>query len=370
MILIGTDNGIYRWAEGSGWPVYHSLQDRSIAHLASPGGGVLIAVDTGGRVFESVNNGFDWRSIPLPAGAGRATALACRGETMPRIVVAARPLSIYSRAVGEPVPKARVDTGTGALSFVHRARSIARGATALIAPESRRRVATDPKTVALAGWTQLPVPAITSAPGGPAPEVRAFAIGTREPSPWYAAVSGAGLWRSLDGGVGWERCPGLPPAEVFAIRVPDERPASVYAASSDGCWYSTDAGLTWEDRSGGLEKARHVRALAVKPGAPDVLLAGAAPQAAAESNAAPRDGLGFSLYESSNGGKTWSQVKRGGPEVFEYDVIADIRHDPVAPENAIVALSSGELWATRNGGFFWTPLARQIHAARTLCPMA
>ena len=37
MILIGTDKGIYRWFEGSGWPTFHSLQDRAIVSLASPG---------------------------------------------------------------------------------------------------------------------------------------------------------------------------------------------------------------------------------------------------------------------------------------------------------------------------------------------
>ena len=34
MILIGTDEGIYRWFEGAGWPVFHSLQDRAILGLA------------------------------------------------------------------------------------------------------------------------------------------------------------------------------------------------------------------------------------------------------------------------------------------------------------------------------------------------
>src|SRR4051812_12198676 len=45
MILIGTDKGIYRWFEGCGWPIFHSLQDRAIVDLATPGGGVLAALD-------------------------------------------------------------------------------------------------------------------------------------------------------------------------------------------------------------------------------------------------------------------------------------------------------------------------------------
>ena len=30
MILIGTEDGIYRWFEGASWPVFHSLQGRRV----------------------------------------------------------------------------------------------------------------------------------------------------------------------------------------------------------------------------------------------------------------------------------------------------------------------------------------------------
>ena len=102
-------------------------------------------------------------------------------------------------------------------------------------------------------------------------------------------------------------------------------------------------------------------------GRDDKALNTAAPVPRSDSGAAPAGGLGFSLYESTNGGKTWSHVKRGYPETLLYDAITDIRYDPAAPENVIVALGSGELWVTRNGGAYWTPLARQIRAARVLC---
>ncbi len=138
----------------------------------------------------------------------------------------------------------------------------------------------------------------------------------------------------------------------------------LFAATSDGCWVSDDAGQTWADRSGGLEKARFLSALEVRPGEPDVLLAGVAPREVFAPQAEPAKGLGFSLFESANGGKSWTQVRRGFPELLERDAIADIRHDPTAPENVIVALASGELWVTRNRGAYWGPLARQIRAAR------
>ncbi len=138
-------------------------------------------------------------------------------------------------------------------------------------------------------------------------------------------------------------------------------------ATAEGCRVSTDNGQTWEDRSAGLENARHVAAIEVKPDNPDILLAGAAPRAPDAAGAAHVEGLQFALYESTNGGKTWTQVKRGFPEDIRHDVITDIRYDPVAPENVIVALGSGELWLSRFDRAYWCPLARQTKAARVLC---
>jgi len=189
--------------------------------------------------------------------------------------------------------------------------------------------------------------------------IQALVAGQGEKAPWFAAVIGAGLWRSDDSGGSWERCPGLPDA-VYAIRTTGADGETVVVATSNGCWLSADRGRTWEERNGGLDNARQVRALEVHPDDPSSLLAGAAP-------ATHHVGTQFSLYESADAGKTWTHVKRGFPDVLEYDTITDIRFDPAAPENAIVALDSGELWRTRNGGDWWEPIARQTRGARVLC---
>src|SRR5215212_1100148 len=111
MILIGTDGGIYRWFEGGPWPVFHALQDRAIVGLDSPGSGVLAALDGAGQVFESVNNGQDWRTIPLAQGAGSPTALAILDRPA-ALVLATRPLGLYRRAVGLAVPVAEEPPGS------------------------------------------------------------------------------------------------------------------------------------------------------------------------------------------------------------------------------------------------------------------
>lgn len=358
MILIGTDDGIYRWFEGLGWPIFHSLQYHAVVGLAAPGAGVLAALDRTGQVFESVNNGQDWHQVALPAEFGAPTALSA-WDSPAQIVLAGRSPSLYRRVVGTPQPQydepAPVGMGIGATLW-GRARTLAGGATAMVAPRSGvRTVRADRETARLAGWNRLGFPGKG--------EVRLLATGPGTPGSWFASVGSAGLWRSTNLGTSWQQCPGLP-AQVLALR---SAPGRLYAATSDGCWTSADDGQTWEDRSGGLENARYLSAIEVKPGAPDVLLCGAAPKAPDTSSAAPFQGHGFSLYESNNGGKTWTHARRGNPDVLQFDTIADIRHDPAAPENIVMAFGSGELWVTRNAGAFWMPLARQIRAARVLC---
>ncbi len=367
MILIGTDEGLHRWFEGSPWPIFHSLQGRSVLALAAPGGGLLAALDGGGRLFETTSNGMDWRPVPLPGGAGRPTALTIAG-TPGSILIATKSLGLFRRPLGvsaDPGGSPWEIARRLAPALVDRARSYAPKAVG----GARGVAATAPRpvgvsTVDLAGWTSLAAPGS----GGGTSEVRVLAASPGAETAWYAAVAGAGLSKSADSGASWARCSGLPD-DVYALRFAPGSPGLAFAATSDGCWISSDGGETWADNSEGLGEARHIRAIDVKPGEPQILLAGAAPKPGA-SGVAPRDGLRFALYESADGGKTWSHVKRGAPEDLRYDAIVDIRFDPAAPRNIAVALGSGELWCSRNGGEYWGPLARQMKSARALAATA
>lgn len=361
MIYIGTDEGIYRWYGGSGWPVFHALQDRSIVALASPGPGVLTALDRSGAVLETTDNGFHWRTLPLPASAGRGMGLAIAGSP-PSVIVAVKPAALFTRPIGAPVPKAppiRPSGGRLHTRVYHGGLELAGKATALVAPH-KVKPAPDFDTLRLCGWTPL------AAPEAPrttlAHEIRAIAT---DSTAFYAAVTGSGIWTSKDAGKGWSQSHGLP-SEVHAIRPVPGKPGLVWAATDDGAWFSADSGATWEDRSVGMEGYRHLRAIEVHPGSPDIVLCGASPRSSTEG-AVGRQGIDSALFETANSGKAWTRVKKSFPERFEYDTIADIRFDPSAPENALVALGSGELWITRNEGAYWCPIARQTKAARTVC---
>ena len=353
MMLIGADDGIYRWFEGGPWPVFHGLQGKSIANLVSPGGGVIVAADDGGRIWETTNNGLDWREVPRPGGAKRPSALAVWGAPG-EIVMAAKPLGLYRRPIGAPVgpPPPRLSDMPGLL-WQRTRRFRSRGGVATIP------VSTE---VDLAGWTPLKTPEVAA--GAVSPAIRVLALGQGESAPWFAAVAGAGLWKSTDAATSWRACPGLP-SEVYALRTGTK--GLVVAGTADGCWISNDSGETWADKSVGLEKARQIRAIEVKPGNPNVMLAGAAPLGSGEGPVASRGGLRFALYETKDGAKTWTHVTRGFPELLESDQITDIRYNPTDPNYAVVAQASGEMWSTATDGLWWEPLARQIHGARVLC---
>ncbi len=346
MIYIGTDQGIFRWMSGASWPVFHSLQDQRILALAAGGEGMLSALDGEGRLWETTTNGMSWRTLARPDEAGRPTCISTVAATKPALVCAsAGPLQLHRRPLGVVFPEERTERpSVKSLGRIIPRRPRA-GATATLEPPKRSRPS---------GWKPLAAPDATLA--GRLNGVRAL-VTPSDTAAWFAAIAGDGLWRSTDAREGWTRC-GQAPAEISTLRVAGE---IVVAGTHNGVWISSDAGQTWTEQSSGLDRATHITSVEMRPGNPKQLLAGAGE---------PADGQGpvrNALYESKDGGQSWKKVTRGFPVDLESDTIIDIRHDPAAPEFAVVALASGELWKTYTDGFWWEPLARQIHRARSLC---
>lgn len=315
MILIGTDGGIYRWFEGTPWPIFHALQDMKIVAVASRPGGVLVAAAESGAVFESRDNGLNWTDVPPPAWHGGASAILLLGVAKPIAVLATKSAGLYRRYVGGE------------------------------------------------GWTPLASPTATKQ--GASPSVGALAATPGLSPIIYAAVVGEGLWKSADAGQSWSRCQGLT-QDVKALRLLGE--SAVLTAGTDGLWKSDDQGATWV-RVGAPERVAELTAIEVQPGDPNHLFAGGADSPAGnEQGPAPFDAPPHRLYESTDGGKSWKHVfNKGFPEDLEHDSIVDIRFNPAESDSALIALESGEIWRTNNAGDWWEPLARQIRGVRTLC---
>ena len=364
MILIGTDDGIYRWFDGCGWPIFHSLQGRVIVSLASPGAGLIAAIDRDGTVLESVNNGMDWQVVPGPtrgrdAHAHDARRLGRARDDRPGDKTA-RPLPPHHRSPPAPVH------GNASPDRWARPGSARRGALPKGRPHCSHpadRPAPHARSPSGPRWAPPSVPGARPPPGA---LVRALADGGGTPSPWFAAIRGAGLWRSLNEGTHLGAMPR--PARRRGRRPDRPHPTgSRHRRNRRGLPLQyrqrPDLGRP-QHRPGKRPPRRRDRGQARQPRHPPRRRGPRAPDAA---GAAHVEGLQFALYESTNGGKTWAQVKRGFPEDIQHDVITDIRYDPVAPENVIVALGSGELWLSRFDRAYWCPLARQTKAARVLC---
>lgn len=83
--------------------------------------------------------------------------------------------------------------------------------------------------------------------GLPTGTVNSLAVAPGDPRVMYVALR-SGLFRSADAGERWTKLDRAP-REVAALAVHPERPAEVYAATSQGAvWVSADGGMRWASR--------------------------------------------------------------------------------------------------------------------------
>jgi len=168
----------------------------------------------------------------------------------------------------------------------------------------------------------------------------------------YIGAASGGLWKTEDGGIGWEPLTdSLDVSSVgsVAIAPSDEnqvwmgtgetfviRPAH---AMGDGIYKSSNAGKSWERK--GLEKTGRIGRVVVHPTNPDIVYA-----AALGHTYGPQKERG--VYRTKDGGDTWEQVLFVG----EGTGAADLTIDPQNPNVLYAAMWSIHIntWGLRSGG--------------------
>jgi photosystem II stability/assembly factor-like uncharacterized protein len=115
--------------------------------------------------------------------------------------------------------------------------------------------------------------------------------------------------------------------EVFAVSGP-----TIYAATSDGIYKSTNGGDTWAAANSGLNHAA-VEALAIDPSTPQIVYAGTS----------------GGIFKSANGGTKWSNIFTS----LSPRPVSSLAIDPSAPQT-IYAGMSGAIAKSTNGGDTWS----------------
>lgn len=157
----------------------------------------------------------------------------------------------------------------------------------------------------------------------------------------YAASHGGGVFKSGDAGQNWTACAnaGLDPRVYQLVAAGD---GTLYAATRGGIFASSDC-AAWTAKSGGLPNSGGRYAptvLAVDAAQPAVLHAGL-------------DGLG--VYRSSDGGATWQAAATQPGNTG----IRGLRVKPGATATVFAATLGGGVWKSGDGGASWAACAGQ-----------
>jgi photosystem II stability/assembly factor-like uncharacterized protein len=188
-------------------------------------------------------------------------------------------------------------------------------------------------------WTPLPFPA------GLRSTLHAVLIDPVKPNVYLVAVSSetplyAGVYRSLDEGVTWDRLPALRQKQVWSLAFSAADPRVIAAGAEDGAYLTRDDGETWTLISPPGASPRPVVSLAFDPSNSDILYAGT-PNLA---------------WKTTDGGLKWRPIHRGMQE--DSDVFA-IKVDWNQPKRLFAGACSG-VYRSVDGGGAWASLERAV----------
>jgi photosystem II stability/assembly factor-like uncharacterized protein len=178
-------------------------------------------------------------------------------------------------------------------------------------------------------------------------------IHTADGTSVFAATT-QGVWRSTDSGRTWrEQSEGLPSKRVLRVRQVQDAPETAWATTISGVARSDDGGSTWTDVSADLP-ARNLQALAVHPTQPNTAFV--ATEAFTFSVRSPHlhstgQFYGQGLFRTDNGGQTWVHSDEGLVE----DQLIEITAHPTRPHEAwAMQQSSRGVYRTRDAGQTWS----------------
>jgi photosystem II stability/assembly factor-like uncharacterized protein len=189
-----------------------------------------------------------------------------------------------------------------------------------------------------------------------------------DPSTYYAATVGGGVWKSSDGGTTWKPIfDDQPVSSIGSIAVSPTNPNVVYVGSGEanirgnvaagnGIYKSIDGGKTWTHV---WKQEGQIGTLVVHPTNPDAAFAAVLGRAFGSN---PERGV----YRTVDGGKTWEQVLKKDADAGASDVAIDPSNPAILfagfwqarrrPWELVSGGPGSGLHVSRDGGQTWKAL--------------
>ena len=180
-------------------------------------------------------------------------------------------------------------------------------------------------------------------PGGMSGRVTAIDVNLKNPHIIFAGTASGGLWKSEGGGTDWKPVFDKEKvASIGAIAINQRNPNEIWVGTGEGnprnsqssgagIYRSLDGGQTWTCM--GLEKTRNIHRIIIHQDHPNIIYVGAIGSAWGDSK-------DRGVYRSKDSGKTWEQILF----VNERTGAADFDVDPDNPDKLLVNMWEYRRW--------------------------